>query len=212
MNFSQLLLILRTRFRIIMLVLVVTVIATFTVSLLLPKTYQATTTLVLNYKGVDPVTGLTLPSQLMPGYMGTLRESLADESLTHLEVKPSHESSVLNISFNDSNAQLAANVANAFASAYQHTSVQLKVNPSKEAAVYFSKQIKLLRDNFETAQRKVSKYQQDNDIVNADNRYDVESNRLNELSTQLVMVQGHTVCAQFGEANTEVVGSVLTGF
>lgn len=71
MNFSQFLLILHARFRIIMLVLVVTVVATFTVSLLLPKTYQTATTLVLNYKGLDPVTGLTLPSQLMPGYMAT---------------------------------------------------------------------------------------------------------------------------------------------
>ncbi|RYF52133.1 MAG: chain length determinant protein EpsF, partial [Cytophagaceae bacterium] len=71
MNFTQFLLILRARYKIILLTLLITVATTVVVSLLLPKTYKATTSLVLNYKGVDPVTGLTLPAQLMPGYMAT---------------------------------------------------------------------------------------------------------------------------------------------
>ncbi len=71
MNFSQLLLILRAHLKISLITLIITVSATVAVSLTLPKTYKATTSLVLNYKGVDPVTGMTLPAQLMPGYMAT---------------------------------------------------------------------------------------------------------------------------------------------
>ena len=81
MNYSQLLLILQARKSIIMITLLLTVFATVVASLLMPKTYKATATLVLNYKGVDPVTGLTLPSQLMPGYMATQADVISSKSV-----------------------------------------------------------------------------------------------------------------------------------
>jgi len=229
MNFSQLLLILHARLKIIALTVALTALVALSISLILPKTYKATATLVLNYKGVDPVSGFILPSQLMPGYMATqvdiinsmstalqvveqlklaeesevkekfakatkgkgeIREWLAAMLLQKLDVAPSRESSVLNISFSSPSPQYSATVVNAFADAYQHTSIRLKSSPSKKAAHYFNDQIKLLRDNLETAQEKLSKYQQENGIVSMDRRLDVESSRLNELSTQLVAVQG----------------------
>src|SRR5471032_2713619 len=71
MNFSQFLLILRARKRVILLTLVVTVLTTLVVSLIIPKTYKATSSVLLNYKGIDPLTGLPMPCQLLPGYMAT---------------------------------------------------------------------------------------------------------------------------------------------
>jgi succinoglycan biosynthesis transport protein ExoP len=88
-------------------------------------------------------------------------------------------------------------VANAFADEYQLVSTQLKVEPMKKASAYFDDQTKLLRDNLEAAQSRLSKYQQEHGIVSVDNRLDVESNRLNDLSAQLVMAQG-----QMAEANS----------
>lgn len=81
MNTSQLLLILHARRGVILITLLLTVLATLVVSLLMPRTYKATATLVLNYKGVDPVTGLTLPSQLMPGYMATQVDVISSKSV-----------------------------------------------------------------------------------------------------------------------------------
>jgi succinoglycan biosynthesis transport protein ExoP len=71
MNLSQLLFALRARYKLILLTLVLTVTATVIVSLLLPKTYVATASMVVNYKGIDPVTGLSLPAQMLPGYVAT---------------------------------------------------------------------------------------------------------------------------------------------
>jgi succinoglycan biosynthesis transport protein ExoP len=232
MNFTQFLLILRARYKIILLTLFITVASTVIVSLLLPKTYKATTSLVLNYKGVDPVTGLTLPAQLMPGYMatqvdiinssriaskvvddlkmaegqgvkqqfleatqgeGTIRDWLANLLLKNLDVTPSRESSVLNISFKGADPQFAATVANAFAAAYQQVSIQLKVEPSQKASGYFNEQLKQLRERLEQAQNKLSAYQRQHGIVNADNRLDVESARLAELSSQLVAAQAQAM-------------------
>ena len=232
MNLFQFLLILRAHYKMILITLMVTVAAAVAVSLLMPKTYKATTSLVLNYKGTDPVTGVAMPSQLLPGYMstqveivssmsvavkvvdalklaegeqvkesflkstdgeGNIRDWVASSLLAKLLVEPSHESSVLDITFKGRTPELAADVANAFGKAYQEMSVQLKVDPSKKTSVYFNDQVKLLRDNFETAQKKLSKYQQDNGIVSADKSLDVESVRLNELSTQLVVAQGQAM-------------------
>jgi chain length determinant protein EpsF len=71
MNFTQFLLILNARKWIILGVLLLTVAVTTIVSLWLPKSYTATTTLIVDSKSKDPLTGQLLPSQLFPGYMAT---------------------------------------------------------------------------------------------------------------------------------------------
>lgn len=71
MNFIQFLLILNARKWVILGVLALTVAVTAAVSLLLPKEYTATTTLIIDSKSKDPLTGQLLPSQLFPGYMAT---------------------------------------------------------------------------------------------------------------------------------------------
>lgn len=239
MNFAQFLLILQARKKIVLLTLLVTVSATLVVSLLLPKTYEATSSLVMNYKGVDPLTGLALPGQLLPGYMatqidivssknvalrvvdqlkladspavvaqfnestggqGTVRDWLADLLLKKLDIVPAKESSVLNVTFKASDPQFAAAVANAFTDEYQKINVQLKVEPMKKATSYFDAQLKILRDKLEVAQAKLSKYQQEHGIVSVDNRLDVESMRLNDLSAQLVAAQSQAMEANSRQA------------
>ncbi len=239
MNLISFLLVVRSRYKVFLITFFVVVLSTLIINMLLPKTYKATSTLVLNFKGVDPVTGMNLPSQLMPGYMptqvdivtsmnvatkvvddlkltegedtkkkflketkgeGSIRDWLAGLLLKNLEATPSRESSVLDISYKAGDPQFAATIANAFATAYRVTSIQLKVAPAKEAASYISDQIKVLRDNLEVAQSKLSKFQQDYGIVTSDTRVDgidVENNRLNELYAQLVVAEG-----QLYEANS----------
>lgn len=71
MSFSQLISIVLARKWIALWVLAITVLVTAVVSILLPKTYTATVSLLINAKGSDPVTGYSMPSSLMPGYMAT---------------------------------------------------------------------------------------------------------------------------------------------
>ena len=242
MNFFQFLLILKARFKIIALTFAIVVVTSLLVTLVLPKSYQATTSLLLNYKGMDSVTGVVMPAQLVPGYMATqvgiirsrnialkvvdklglvqneqvkvefqkaadgegdIRSWMADILLKKLAVTPSKESSVLEISYSAAEPEFAANVANAFANIYQSTSVQLKVEPAQKAAGYFGEQVKTLRDNLEAAQTNLSKYQQENGITNAEQNFDVESMRLNELSTQLSLAQAAAIEAQSRKNNAQ---------
>ncbi|NDP47075.1 MAG: chain length determinant protein EpsF [Sulfuriferula multivorans] len=71
MNLTQFLLILYARKWVILGVLLLTVAAAAVVSLLLPKEYTASTTLIFDSKSKDAITGQLLPSQLFPGYMAT---------------------------------------------------------------------------------------------------------------------------------------------
>ena len=71
MNLHQILLILRARYRLILLMLLMTVGAALAVSLYLPKQYIATSAVVVDVKSPDPVIGVYLPAISMPGYMAT---------------------------------------------------------------------------------------------------------------------------------------------
>ena len=233
MNVRQFLLILLARKKLILAVLAATVLLTLAYSLVQSKTYKATASVLLNYKGVDPLTGLTMPGQLLPGYMatqidiissknvalrvvdqlklagspaivaqfreasdghGTVQDWLADLLLRKLDIVPSRESSVLQISFKGADPTFVAAVANAFADEYQKLSVQLKTEPMKKASTYFDQQTRQLRDSLEAAQARLSKYQQEKGIVSLDNnRVDVELSRLNELSAQMVAAQAQSI-------------------
>ncbi|MEO6919685.1 MAG: chain length determinant protein EpsF [Collimonas sp.] len=232
MTFSQLLTILRARYKVILTTLLIVITATVAVSLALPKTYRTSTTLLLNYKGTDPVSGHVLAAQLVSGYMatqmdivtsrsvalkavdtlglvddpafrqrfqkaangnGSMRDWLADSLLKMVEVAPSRESSVIEIIAKGSDPAFTAKVANAFAAAYQQLNLQIKVEPLHQASQYFSGEVKTLRAGLEEAENKLSKYQQDHGIVSTDKNLDVETARLNDLSTQLVQAQGQSI-------------------
>lgn len=236
MRFNQLLWILRARKNILLLTLATTFLITLLVSLLLPKHYIATVSVVTDSKNADPLTGMALSSQLIPGYMatqvdiisshavalrvvdqlhltdiaqvkeqyieatnkeGSIRDWLADALLKNLDVKPSRESSVIQISYSGEEPQFAATLANVFADAYIQTVLDLKVEPAKRQNEWFEGQTRNLRKDIQTAQEKLSTAQREHGIVASDSqRLDLESARLSEISSQLVVVQAQAYDSQ----------------
>lgn len=231
MHLSQFLRILKARWLVATLVLAITVVTTMAVSLWLPKQYTASTTLVVDAKSKDPVTGMLLPAQLIPGYLatqvdiiqsqtvalrvvrtlklaghptvradyqaatggrGSVEHWLADLLLKKLDITPSRESSVMTLSFTGSDPEFAAVVANAFAEAYIHTNLELKVEPARLTSAWYETKLKDLRGKAEQAHARLSAYQREHGLVATDERGDVESVRLAELSQQLSMAQSQT--------------------
>jgi chain length determinant protein EpsF len=121
---------------------------------------------------------------------GSIRDWIADLLLDHLDVRPSRESSIIDIRYPSSEPRAAAELANAFAEAYIQTSLELKVDPARRQAGWFEAQTSELRGDLERAQRGLSQYQRANGIVDPqEDRLDVENGRLAELSSQLVAAQ-----------------------
>jgi chain length determinant protein EpsF len=253
MTLQQFLLILRARRKLIGWVFGVTVLTTLIISLVLPKQYSASTTVVVDVKSPDPIAGMVLPGLMAPGYMATqvdiinssrvaqrvvrmmkmdqiadIREQWQDETdgkgdivvwlaellQKKLDVKPSRESNVIEIVFTGVDPDFAAAVANAFAQAYIDTNIDLRVEPAKQYATWFDRQIKTQRERLETAQKALSDYQQQNGIVATDERLDYETQKLNELSAQLTMAQAQGADSvskrkQGGDTLAEVIQNPL---
>jgi polysaccharide biosynthesis transport protein len=106
-----------------------------------------------------------------------------------LDIKPSRESNVIAISYSGASPAFAATMANAFAQAYVDVNLELRVEPARQSAKWFDEQSKQYRERLDTAQKALSDYQQKSGIVATDERLDYETQKLNELSTQLTVAQ-----------------------
>ncbi|TMG77076.1 MAG: chain length determinant protein EpsF [Betaproteobacteria bacterium] len=230
MNLQQFLLALRARFGVFAVVLAATVLATTAVSLLLPKSYKATASLLVNPNKDEQSLSNVLHPLVLPqerlSYMqtqmdiitsekvarkvvqdlklaespstraafakeggeGSIEDWLAGALIKKLKVETSR-SDVIQVSFSSGDPRLSALVANAFAKAYTDTMLELRVEPTREAAAWFEEQLKGLRANLEEAQAKLTDYQRKQGIISADEHYDVENARLGEISSQLVRAQ-----------------------
>jgi succinoglycan biosynthesis transport protein ExoP len=71
MDFSQLLNVLKARVAVFLGALLTTVAITVVLSMVIPPQYTASTSVVVDYKGVDPVLGVMMPVQMMPSYLAT---------------------------------------------------------------------------------------------------------------------------------------------
>lgn len=228
MDFSQFLSLLRARIWVFLATLVLTVATTIGISMYMQPQYKATTTLVFDTKGIDPILGVMLPFQMMPAFMATqvdviqshrvatevvrmiratenqnvralwqadtggkgkIEDWFASELLKKVDVKPSRESSVIQIEVTWPDPSAAAAIADAFAVAYQRVNLDLRVEPARQSAAWFDDRLKQLRTNLESAQAKLNAYQREKGFTAQDERLDLETARLAELSGQYTQAQ-----------------------
>ncbi|MBC8006860.1 MAG: chain length determinant protein EpsF [Prolixibacteraceae bacterium] len=234
MNFNLFLLALRARFTLFAVVLGCTVVAASAASLMLPKSYQATSSLLVDAKDEQSL-GASMRPLVQPhemvSYLQTqmdiitsakvarnviedlkLADNVAVRSLLEnrsaddaeatqneliaflrrgLKVQTS-QSSVIQVSFTAREPRLSADIANAFAKSYISTMLELRVEPTREAATWFNEQLKTLRINLEDAQARLTDYNRRRGIVSADEHFDVENTRLGTLADQVTRAQEQT--------------------
>ncbi|MFM9916806.1 MAG: chain length determinant protein EpsF [Rhizobacter sp.] len=229
MTLSQILVVLRARWRSAFLALAAVVIAVAAASLWRTPQFMATASVVLDVRSPDPIAGVVLPGTNVVGYMATqlgvmqservalralqslridqdpqLRQKwtdatgglgdfqswLADLMLRKLDVVPARDSNVITVAYTSPDPVFSAAVANAFVKAYIDTTLELRVEPARQFNSFFDERAKQMREALEQAQAKLSAYEQKKGIVASDERVDVESQRLAELTTQMVVLQG----------------------
>ncbi len=225
---------LRARFGIFSATLVVTVLVATVLSVLWPKSYRATTSLVVDARNEQSLTesmNASASARERFGYIqtqvdiltspkvalrvvndlhladspktreqfakrnqayGSIESWLADILRRGIEVNTS-QSSVLEVNYVGDNPESAAAIANGFAKAYMDTMLELRVQPNQQAAEWFDEQLKTLRGDLESSQAKVTAYQREHGIVSADERLDVEQQRLTELSSQVLDAEQRTL-------------------
>jgi chain length determinant protein EpsF len=129
-----------------------------------------------------------------------------------LTVEPVRGSNLIDVSFSAADPQFAQSAANAFVQAYLDVSVELRVAPARQSAAFLDEQTKVLRANLETAQTKLSQFQQEKGIVVSDEKLDQENARYAALGTQLTAAQAELVesSAKQGGSGTENSPDVLS--
>lgn len=227
MTIGQFVSILRARWWVLVMVLGLTVTTTLVVSLMLPKQYSATASVVVDFKP-DPISTFAFGGGASPAYMATqvdiirsqrvaqrvvrnlklaenpqVRQQWQDETdgqgtienwlssvfQRQMEVVPSRESSVIALSYRAPDPRFAAILANAFAQAYIDTAIELRTEPARLYTNFFEGRVREAREALERAQSRVSSFHKDAGIIATDERLDVETTRLNELSSQLTALQ-----------------------
>lgn len=129
-----------------------------------------------------------------------------------LDVTPTKDSNVLAVSFESSEPAFAAAIANAFVQAYIDTTVEMRTDPAKQYSTFFDARSKQARERLEAAQTKLSTLQKEKGLP-SNERLDIESARLQELSSQLVALQAlavesHSRRSQ-ASASPDVAGDVI---
>jgi chain length determinant protein EpsF len=113
-----------------------------------------------------------------------------------VKAKAARESHIVTIQYTASDPAFAAAAANAFAQAYIETNVEMKADPARQFARWFEEQRKALRENIESAQQRLSQHHREYGIVSSEERLDIETAKLSDLSTQLTAVIGQTTEAR----------------
>ena len=136
---------------------------------------------------------------------GTLDGWLARRLQRNMDVQPSRESNVITVSYEAADPRFAAALANAFVQAYLDTTLELRVDPARQYSGFFETRSREARATLEQAQSKVSRFQAEKGIIATDERLDVETARLNELSSQYTALQA--VLADSGSRDRQAQGA-----
>jgi chain length determinant protein EpsF len=119
---------------------------------------------------------------------------IARRLLKSLDVRPDAEdSNVLDLQFSAPDAAAAAATVNAFAETYLATAVGLRSDPARVSAAFFTEEAKTLRAQLEAAQARLSAYQRQHGIVGGDERLDVETASLNDLSARQIEARAQRI-------------------
>ncbi|MDF3009229.1 MAG: chain length determinant protein EpsF [Burkholderiales bacterium] len=125
------------------------------------------------------------------GGAGAIDNWIASVLLEKLDIDTSVSNLVL-VNYISDDPRFAARVANAFSKAYMELALQLRTEPTREAAEWFDDQLKILRTQVERAQNKLNGLQKQKGVLAADERLDTEAARLSALTAQLLTQRNAT--------------------
>jgi len=114
---------------------------------------------------------------------------LAKQIQGGLRVEPVKNSRMVNISYEYHDPNLAAAIANGIANAYVEQVLDIKMGTAKHAVEWMSKKIEEQKKLLEESQRALQEYMKDKDIVELENKEALTPQKLQSLSSQLVMAE-----------------------
>ncbi|MCH8620581.1 Wzz/FepE/Etk N-terminal domain-containing protein [Undibacterium sp. TS12] len=122
--------------------------------------------------------------------------ALAESIVRNTEVSPHKNSRVIEIQYFAGDPKHAKEVANAIVKAYIDLSLEMMNAPARARRDQYNAQLESMSRQIDELQKKLTAYQQEYQIVDVDERSDIESKQMNTLSARLVDTQLQRVEAQ----------------
>ncbi len=162
----------------------------------------------LNLAGAPPATDAGAQSK---ADAKAQREKIASALRELISVKPGRDSSVLTITATANDPVDARDLANAWAMQYLAETIDMRVNPAKQSSAFLREEAEKLRKTLELAQAKVADFQRQYGLTSSDERLDVESVRLAELTSELTRTEALRIEASNRRSVADDAGRRLAG-
>ncbi|MDD3581972.1 MAG: polysaccharide biosynthesis tyrosine autokinase [Desulfobacca sp.] len=131
----------------------------------------------------------SLPKDAEPAQRQQAQERLISAILASLEVTPVRNSSLVEVSFNDPDPQLASRLVNTLAQAYIEQSLELRFAAAQETATWLQKKIAEGRQKLEDSESKLNQYKRTHNIVTWEDKESITAQKLGQLNQALVEAQ-----------------------
>lgn len=116
--------------------------------------------------------------------------------LDRLKIVPVENSTLLEISFDSFDPKLSAEVANATASQYIWLSNERRFNSNSSAKSFLQKEIQKTQAKLETSEKDLTEFARKNAIVDIEDKGNIMTSRLEELSDSLTAVQTERIAKE----------------
>lgn len=111
----------------------------------------------------------------------------------NMRIQQVGNTSLIEIRYSSPNPQLAAQTSNAIANAYVEQNIKAKYDSTMQAANLLSKQLADLQIKMETSQAKAVEYEKEHNIIGADDKTNLTTEKLTELSKELMDAQADRI-------------------
>jgi uncharacterized protein involved in exopolysaccharide biosynthesis len=149
------------------------------------------------------------------GYHGSpegLREWIVRQLTQKLEVKEGlGGSQLIHISFSSSNAAEAARVANAIVDVYLEQATERMTGPAAEHARRYTQQLDELKKRVDAAQDELTRFRQQNDMIDDQGKSDTEAALLASLEEKLAEAQTQRRAAEARQSTSASVSGAVLG-
>jgi succinoglycan biosynthesis transport protein ExoP len=126
----------------------------------------------------------------------TDRDRILSRFKSSLDCKRYESTQIVQIKFRDANPELATAVANQIVESYTRNNFQSRYSSVAQVSIWLSDQMNTLKERAAQAQKKLSDYQEQNDILGADVADNTITDKLKTLNSELTQAEAERIAKE----------------
>jgi len=125
-----------------------------------------------------------------------IRKRVVDQILLSINISPIRNTQLVRVFVKAGDAQLTADIANAFTDTYIESHLEAKLEVTQKATMWLSGRLDDLRVNLRSSEQKLQEYREKEQLIDADGVRSIDVAELQQLTTNLVEVRSQRTDAE----------------